>query len=48
MSSYCHRDLGNNAIRNYENHPSQKKIGENTTITTIFQFSGIDKADAEK
>ena len=47
-SNYFHSDPVNNAIRNYEYHPSLKKICETLTITSTFPFSGIDKADVEK
>ena len=35
-------------IRNYENHPSVKKIRETITITSTFHLSGVDKANVEK
>ena len=48
ISNYSHSDLVNNAIRNYENHSSVKKMRETITITSVFHFSGVDKADVEK
>ena len=48
ISSYSHSDLVNNAIKNYENHSSVKKMRETITITSVFHFSGVDKADVEK
>ena len=38
----------NNALRTYENHPSEKLYKQNYTITSTFQFSGTDKADVGK
>ena len=48
ISNYPHSYPVNNAIRNYENHPSVKKICETITITSTFHFSEVDKADVEK
>ena len=48
ISNYSHSDPVNNAIRNYENHSSVKKIRETITITSTFHFSDVDKADVEK
>ena len=36
ICNYSNSDLVNNAIRNYENHSSVKKIRETITITSTF------------
>ena len=48
ISNYSRSDPVNNAIRKYENHLSVKKTRETITITSNFNFSGVDKADVEK
>ena len=38
VSNYSQKDPVNNAIRNYENHSSVKKIHETITVTSNFHF----------
>ena len=48
MCNCSYSDPISNAIKKYEIHPSVKKITESVTITSTFNFSGVDKADLGK
>ena len=43
ISIFSHSDLVMNAIRKYEKHPSVKKIRENITVASTFNFADVGK-----